>query len=207
VVAGAGLRTSFKLSVLVVDDAEDILEYLQDVLGFEGFEVTTVGDPTFVVHKLRDEAFHLILLDVMMPKLTGLDLLAQIRALDGDMAVIVMDSAPSPETAALALSQGASAYMGQPIRPAELRVEIARIVEQKGLGLDREHLVHAAIGRQVHTLREARGLTLPQLARRTNLTVSLLSQIERAEANASMSSLRKVAAVLGVRLTDLFEGY
>ena len=48
-VVGAALRTSSKLSVLVVDDDPDILEYLQDFLVAEGFEVTTLADPTVAV--------------------------------------------------------------------------------------------------------------------------------------------------------------
>ncbi len=56
-------------------------------------------------------------------------------------------------------------------------------------------------------LRKTRSLTLKQMARRTNLSVSLLSQIERAESSASVSSLFKVATALDVPLTDLFAGY
>ena len=61
--------------------------------------------------------------------------------------------------------------------------------------------------RRYQAFRKARGLTLKQMARRTNLSVSLLSQIERAESSASVSSLFKVATALDVRLTDLFGGY
>ena len=82
VVAGAGQRTASKLSVLVVDDDQDIREYLQDFLSAEGFEVTTLADPTVAVERIRDEVFHLVVLDLMMPKVSGLDLLAQIRAAD-----------------------------------------------------------------------------------------------------------------------------
>ena len=56
-------------------------------------------------------------------------------------------------------------------------------------------------------LRKERGLTLKQMARRTKLSVSLLSQIERAESSASVSSLFKVATALDVRITDLFGGF
>jgi transcriptional regulator with XRE-family HTH domain len=73
--------------------------------------------------------------------------------------------------------------------------------------LRREDELHATIGRQIRDLRKQRGLTLKQMARRTNLSVSLLSQIERAESSASVSSLFKVATALDVRLTDLFGGY
>jgi DNA-binding NtrC family response regulator len=206
-VAGAALRTSAKLSVLVVDDDPDILEYLQDFLQAEGFEVTTLSDPSLAVERIRDEVFHLVVLDLMMPKVSGLDLLAHIRAVDDDIAVIILTGHPSLDTATASIQHEVSAYIHKPFTPAEFRDVIARIAKKKGLVLRREDELHAAIGRQIRDLRKARGLTLKQMARRTNLSVSLLSQIERAESSASVSSLFKVATALDVRLTDLFGGY
>ncbi len=206
-VAGAALKTSAKLSVLVIDDDPDILEYLQDFLGAEGFEVTTLADPSLAVERIRDEVFHLVVLDLMMPKISGLDLLAQIRAVDDDLAVIILTGHPSLDTATASIQHEVSAYIHKPFTPADFRDVIARIAKKKGLVLRREDELHAAIGRQIRDLRKARGLTLKQMARRTNLSVSLLSQIERAESSASVSSLFKVATALDVRLTDLFGGY
>jgi DNA-binding NtrC family response regulator len=206
-VAGAALRTSAKLSVLVVDDDPDILEYLQDFLSAEGVDVTTLADPSVAVERIRDEVFHLVVLDLMMPKVSGLDLLAQIRAVDDDIAVIILTGHPSLDTATASIQHEVSAYIHKPFTPAEFRDVIARIAKKKGLVLRREDELHAAIGRQIRDLRKARGLTLKQMARRTNLSVSLLSQIERAESSASVSSLFKVATALDVRLTDLFGGY
>jgi DNA-binding NtrC family response regulator len=195
------------LSVLVVDDDPDILEYLQDFLSAEGFEVTTLMDPTVAVERIRDEVFHLVVLDLMMPKVSGMDLLAQIRSVDDDIAVIILTGHPSLDTATASMKHEVSAYIHKPFTPAEFRDVIARIAKKKGLVLRREDELHAAIGRQIRDLRKARGLTLKQMARRTNLSVSLLSQIERAESSASVSSLFKVATALDVRLTDLFGGY
>src|SRR6476660_151329 len=207
VVAGAALRTSAKLSVLVIDDDPDILEYLQDFLAAEGFDVTTLGDPTVAVERIRDEVYHLVVIDLMMPKLSGLDLLAQIRAVDDDIAVIILTGHPSLDTATASIQHDISAYIHKPFTPADFRDVIARIAKKKGLVLRREDELHAAIGRQIRDLRKSRGLTLKQMARRTNLSVTLLSQIERAESSASVSSLFKVATALDVRLTDLFAGY
>jgi DNA-binding NtrC family response regulator len=206
-VTGAALKTSAKLSVLVIDDDPDILEYLQDFLSAEGFEVTTLSDPSLAVDRLREEVFHLVVLDLMMPKLSGLDLLAQIRSVDDDLAVIILTGHPSLDTATASIQHEVSAYIHKPFTPAEFRDVIVRIAKKKGLVLRREDELHAAIGRQIRDLRKARGLTLKQMARRTNLSVSLLSQIERAESSASVSSLFKVATTLDVRLTDLFGGY
>ena len=205
--AGAVLRTSSKLSVLVVDDDPDILEYLQDFLGAEGFEVTTLSDPTLAVERIRDEVFHLVVLDLMMPKISGMDLLQLIRGVDDDIAVIILTGHPSLDTASASIQHDVSAYIQKPFTPAEFRDVIARIAKKKGLVLRREDELHAAIGRQIRDLRKARSLTLKQMARRTNLSVSLLSQIERAESSASVSSLFKVATALDVPLTDLFGGY
>jgi len=193
--------------VLVIDDDPDILEYLQDFLGAEGFEVTTLADPSIAVERIRDEVFHLVVLDLMMPKVSGLDLLAQIRAADDDIAVIILTGYPTLDTATASIQHEVSAYIYKPFTPVEFRDVIARIAKKKGLVLRREDELHAAIGRQIRDLRKARGLTLKQMARRTNLSVSLLSQIERAESSASVSSLFKVATALDVPLTDLFGGY
>ncbi len=201
------MRTSAKLAVLVIDDDPDILEYLQDFLGAEGFDFTTLADPSLAVDRIRDEVFHLVVLDLMMPKVSGLDLLAQIRAVDDDIAVIILTGHPSLDTATASIQHEVSAYIHKPFTPADFRDVIARIAKKKGLVLRREDELHAAIGRQIRDLRKARGLTLKQMARRTNLSVSLLSQIERAESSASVSSLFKVATALDVRLTDLFGGY
>ena len=205
--ATLALRTVSKLSVLVIDDDEDIREYLTDFLTTEGFDVTALGNPGAAVDRIRDEVFHLVILDLMMPKLSGLDLLAQIRAVDDDIAVIILTGYPSLETASASIAHDVSAYINKPFTPAEFREVVARIAKKKGLVLRREDELHAAIGRQIRDLRKARGLTLKQMARRTNLSVSLLSQIERAESSASVSSLFKVATALDVRLTDLFGGY
>ena len=104
VVTGAvPLRTASKLSVLVIDDDQDIREYLQDFLNAEGFEVTTLADPSAAVERIRDEVFHLVVLDLMMPKISGLDLLQQIRAVDDDIAVIILTGYPSLETASASI--------------------------------------------------------------------------------------------------------
>jgi transcriptional regulator with XRE-family HTH domain len=63
------------------------------------------------------------------------------------------------------------------------------------------------IGDTIRTLRKDKDLTLKQMARRTGLSVSLLSQIERAESSASISSLYKIAVALESRIQDLFGQY
>ena len=196
-----------QLSVLVVDDDPDVREYLRDFLTSEGYGVSTVDDPTSVVEELRQGDYHVVVLDLMMPKLSGIDLLGRIREVDDDVAVIILTGFPSLETAALSIEHDISAYIRKPFAVKDFREAIQRIAKKKGLLLRREDELHATIGRTIRELRKARGLTLKQLARRTELSVSLLSQLERAESSASVSSLFKVATALDVRITELFGSY
>lgn len=207
-VSGAALRrTPARLSVLVVDDEPDIREFFEDFFHIEGCRVTTLADPTAVVQRIRDELFHLVMLDLMMPKIDGLDLIPQIRAVDRDIAVIVMTSYPSLGTLSQSIQLGAAAYIGHPLSPTELRDIIARVTQRKDFVLRREDDLHVVIGRRIRTFRKTRGLTLKQIARRTKLSISVLSQIERASSSASVSSLFKIATALDVRLAHLFSGY
>ncbi len=192
------------LHVLVVDDDPDVCEYLHDFLTAEGYTVTVEQDPTKALAVLRADEFHLAVLDLMMPKLSGIDLLAQIREIDDDIAIIILTGYPSLETATSSIERDVSAYIRKPFTVEDFREAITRIAKKKGLILRREDELHATIGRSIRELRKARGLTLKQMSRRTKLSVSLLSQIERAESSASVSSLWKVATALDVRLTELF---
>jgi DNA-binding NtrC family response regulator len=196
-----------QLSILVVDDDQDVCEYLQDFLTSEGFLVTVVNDPTQAMECMRQSEFHVVVLDIMMPKLNGIDLLEQIRHNDDDIAVIILTGYPSLETATSSIEHDVSAYIRKPFTISEFRDAIQRIAKKKGLILRREDELHATIGRSIRELRKARGLTLKQMSRRTKLSVSLLSQIERAESSASVSSLFKVATALDVRITELFGGF
>lgn len=192
------------LNVLVVDDDQDVCEYLFDFLSSEGFAVKVQQDPTQALDMLRDDEFHVVVLDLMMPKLSGIDLLGKIREVDDDIAIIILTGYPSLETATSSIEHDVSAYIRKPFSVDEFRDAIGRIAKKKGLILRREDELHAAIGRSIRELRKARGLTLKQMSRRTSLSVSLLSQIERAESSASVSSLFKVATALDVKLTELF---
>lgn len=128
------LATALELYALVIDDEQDVREYLQDFLGMEGFEVKTLADPAAAVDVIRRELFQLVMLDLMMPKIYGLDLLAQIRAVNDEVAVIVMTGAPSDEEASRALRTGAAAYIYHPFTPDCLRDVLTRVARPKRPG-------------------------------------------------------------------------
>lgn len=193
--------------VLVVDDDPSIGEYVETVLGKEGFEVGRISDPSLAEGEVKDGGYHAVVLDVMMPGLDGLEVLRRIRRVDDDVAVVMMTGHPSLETAVQAMKLDAVDYVKKPFEPDDLRAALDRIVKKKGLTRSAEELLNRHIGETIRNLRKERTLTLKQLARRTSLSVSLLSQIERAESSASVGSLYKIASALEVPVAQLFGEY
>ncbi|MFH1130220.1 MAG: response regulator [Pseudomonadota bacterium] len=195
------------LNVLIVDDDKAVCEYLEDFLANEGYTTATVSSPLKALEKLKHGVYHVMILDLMMPEMNGVELLERIRQVDDDIAIIVLTGYPSVETASTSIKYDISAYFKKPFSSENFREVIGQIAKKKGLVLRKEDELHATIGRSIRLLRKDLGLTLKQMSRRTNLSVSLLSQIERAESSASVSSLFKVATALDVPITRLFGGY
>ncbi len=193
-----------QIRILVVDDEQDNCDYLKLVLTREGYEVVTTTDPTQTVDILRGSDFHLVILDMMMPQMSGTEVLDQIRKYDTDVAVIVATAYPTVDTAVASLKAQASDYVKKPMEPEQFITAVRNALQKKGLSQDPEADLHRAIGRVIRDARKTQELTLKQLARRTGLSVSLLSQIERAESSASISSLYKIASALQLRMGELF---
>lgn len=193
-----------QIRILVVDDEQDNCDYLKLVLTREGYEVITTTDPTQTVHILRGSDFHLVILDMMMPQMSGTEVLELIRKYDTDIAVIVATAYPTVDTAVASLKAQASDYVKKPMEPDQFIAAVRNALQKKGLSQDPEADLHRAIGRVIRDARKTQELTLKQLARRTGLSVSLLSQIERAESSASISSLYKIASALQLRMGELF---
>lgn len=191
------------IRVLVVDDDEGVVDFIATLLEKDGFEVGRVTDPEQAEEALKD-GYHIAILDLMMPKLDGLEVLRRIRSVDSDVSVIMATGHPSLETAVSAMKLDAVDYIRKPFAPEELRAAIDRIIEKKGLLRSPEELLNRHIGETIRNLRKERDLTLKQLARRTSLSVSLLSQIERAESSASIGSLYRIAGALDVGLATFF---
>ena len=193
--------------VLVVDDDKAICEYMETFLAKDGFEVKTLSDPSGAPEEVKNGGYHLVVLDLMMPKLDGLQVLERIRKVDNDVAVVIFTGYPSLETAVQSMKMDAVDYLKKPFNPEEFRVVVDRVMRKKGLLRSPEENLHRVIGETIRNLRKDRNLTLKQMARRTGLSVSLLSQIERAESSASISSLYKIAVALDARIRDLFGEY
>ncbi|MEM7447713.1 MAG: response regulator [Myxococcota bacterium] len=193
--------------ILVVDDDQAILEFMDTFLTKDGFDVDTMSNPDDVPDAVKSGGYHLVVLDLMMPGTDGLEVLGRIRKVDTDVAVVIFTGYPKLESAVQSMKMDAVDYLQKPFNPDEFRDVLDRVMRKKGLLRTPEENLHRVIGETIRGLRKERGLTLKQSARRTGLSVSLLSQIERAESSASISSLYKIATALDVRIQDLFGDY
>ncbi|RPI59388.1 MAG: response regulator [Lysobacterales bacterium] len=190
--------------ILIVDDDRAICELMQTMLEKDGFVVKAVSDPTLVEDEVRQGSYHVIILDLMMPKLDGIEVLKRIRGVDTDIAVVIFTAHPNLDTAVASMKLDAVDYIKKPFDPAEFRDVLARVMKKKGLARTPEEQLHKIIGDTIRSMRKGKELTLKQMSRRTGLSISLLSQIERAESSPSISSLYKIAVALDSRIQDLF---
>ena len=190
--------------ILIVDDDRAICDYMQTLLEKDGFTVKALSDPTLVEDEVRQNSYHVIILDLMMPKLDGIEVLRRIRAIDSDIAVVIFTAHPNLDTAVASMKLDAVDYIKKPFNVDEFREVLARVMKKKGLARTPEEQLHKIIGDTIRTMRKEKELTLKQMSRRTGLSISLLSQIERAESSPSISSLYKIAIALDSKIQDLF---
>jgi DNA-binding response OmpR family regulator len=101
--------------VLVVDDEPDARDLLREFLAGKGYEVLTASNGEEALQKVKEERPHLILLDVRMPKMNGLEVLKRVREMDHEVGVIMVTSVNEEETGNQALQLGAFDYITKPL--------------------------------------------------------------------------------------------
>ena len=106
--------------VLIVDDEPDIRDTLTDLLAADGYQVTTAGDGAAALPYVVEQRPDLVLLDVDMPRLRGVEALVAIRALSPTTRVIMMSGKADLDEAKRALSLGAFDYVTKPFDLAYL---------------------------------------------------------------------------------------
>ncbi len=122
-----------KPKILVVDDEESHRIMLRAVLKEEGYRVTEAADGTDAVKAVETEAFDLILMDIRMTNMDGIEALTEIRKISPLVPVLIMTAYASVKTAVEALKAGAFDYVTKPLDIEELKILIEK-------GLEHYHL-------------------------------------------------------------------
>ena len=115
--------------ILVVDDEEMNRDLLQQILEREGYQVATAADGREALALLRQETFHVVLTDLKMPGMTGVEVIRELKTLAPFTMGIIHTAYGSVETAVEAMQAGAYDYVTKPIRRDELLVVIQRALE------------------------------------------------------------------------------
>jgi DNA-binding NtrC family response regulator len=130
--AGAGNR-SRKGRILVVDDEADIRESLADLLGLEGYAVDVAENASEGLHKLESAGYDLLLLDLMLPDRSGMEVLREIRKRDREIPVFLITAYGSTQVAVEAMKAGANDFFEKPWNNEKLLIEIERMIAKRRL--------------------------------------------------------------------------
>jgi putative nucleotidyltransferase with HDIG domain len=126
--------------VLVVDDEDTIRVALSRFLRSQGYEVEVAESGGAALAALERQRFVVMLCDVRMPEMTGLDVVPRALRLDGDLAILMLTAVNDAATATDALSHGAMDYLVKPIELAELQRAVERAAHRRQLEIERRRV-------------------------------------------------------------------
>ena len=120
-----------KAKILVVDDEESMCKFMQIMLKKEGYCVSTSQDAPTALERIKSENYDLVIADLMMPEMSGLELLSQAKSANPDLDFIVMTAFASVDSAIEALKKGAFDYITKPFKVDEIKIAVRKSLEQK----------------------------------------------------------------------------
>ena len=129
--------------ILIVDDENVILELLQTILTREGHEITTVENGADALTELKLQSYDLMITDIQMTPMDGLELLKVAKDLHPQLQVIVMTAYASVETAVEAMKNGAYDYLTKPFKVEEFLVKINRAIDFQDVITENKNLKSA----------------------------------------------------------------
>src|ERR1019366_3322442 len=129
--------------ILVIDDEPDIRESLEVLLSSEGYRVELAANATEGLKRLEGSTYDLVLLDLMMPDKSGMEVLEEIRVRDRETPIFLITAYGSVEVAVTALKRGANDYFSKPWDNEKLLIEIDRMISKRRLEYENTHLKRA----------------------------------------------------------------
>ncbi|MEI8354614.1 MAG: diguanylate cyclase [Deltaproteobacteria bacterium] len=131
--------------ILIVEDDRFFREMYYHLLRGEGYKVDTVSSPEEAIDNLMKTDYQLVITDLVMPGMSGIDLLFRVKQLNPDIDVILVTSSTNLETAVFALKNGARDYLVKPINSDEFKHIVSLCLEQRRLlneNIELKGLVH-----------------------------------------------------------------
>jgi two-component system, NtrC family, response regulator AtoC len=168
--------------VLIVDDEEIVRESLGGWLEKDGYTVVTAADGPSALVRLRDERWSILIVDLKMPGMDGLQVLEESKKIQQDVAVVMMTAYATVDTAVAAMKLGAYDYLVKPFDPEELSMMMQKIVAQQDIV--RENIVLRQALKQEYRFRDLVSKSpamqsvfeLAKTAARSNSTILVLGE-------------------------------
>ncbi|MFQ5899997.1 MAG: response regulator [Thermodesulfobacteriota bacterium] len=117
-------------TILVIDDDAGIRGLLRNFLSKTGYSVITASDPDTGMKRLKQNNFDLVITDLIMPAMSGIDLLKNIRVHDPNMPVVVITAYPSIETVVMVMKEGASDFIIKPFNFDRVSLVVKSTIEE-----------------------------------------------------------------------------
>jgi DNA-binding NtrC family response regulator len=122
-----------KNRILIVDDEEIVVRSCLRILEGDDYEVEAVGDGWEALRRIDEGSYDIVVLDIMMSKIDGMEVLQHVKERHPDIDVVMMTGLSQIQTAVKAMKLGAFDYLSKPFDPDELKMVVARAVEQRRL--------------------------------------------------------------------------
>lgn len=128
------------MNILIVDDEDVLQDVLSSVIRREGWKPVSARTGEEALQILEQEEIDLVLLDLMLPAMSGMEVLRQIRRDDSDLVVVIMTAYSSVETAIEAMREGAFHYISKPFKNEEVLLTVRKGLEQRRLARENRSL-------------------------------------------------------------------
>ncbi|NVB37764.1 sigma-54-dependent Fis family transcriptional regulator [Pseudenhygromyxa sp. WMMC2535] len=161
--------------ILVVDDETAARSALTELLREEGFDVQSAGDGFKALGRLDNWTPDVVITDLKMPGMNGIQLMEKLRERISDISVVVMTAFGTVESAVEAIQQGANDYLTKPLHLGQLLVVVERVLERRALMLETERLRDELAARST----EEEEIDYPGLIGRSRAFRDMMSLVEQ----------------------------
>jgi len=124
--------------ILLVEDEENLHEALKLNLELEGYQVVSAMDGMQAVKALQSQYFDLMILDIMLPEMDGIEVLETIRIQNNELPVLILSAKNTSADRVMGLKKGADDYLTKPFNLEELLLRVQKLIEKNKKLLDKE---------------------------------------------------------------------
>ena len=130
-----------QIKILIVDDDKIIADILKDLLSERGRSVDVCHDGLAAIERIQKNFYDLIIVDLVMPRVGGLDVLKYARKINPDVIVIIITGYASVETAIMAIKEGAYDYIRKPCKLEEIKIVVENAIDKISLNRENRELL------------------------------------------------------------------